>query len=261
MCSLQDPSIFASDADLTAANRVLTYAISDTTNFAIDSATAELTTAVSFDREAQDTYTFTVTVTNAECLTPSRVNGMFVTITGTITITIIDVNDNPPVWTPIPSFTFRECDTAPNIVIYTIAAGQVTDADINENAQIYYRFSEGHDEDFQIDYNTGSISIFQELDRERRDTYMFTVIATDGGDPQMSSSTAFMLTVTDCNDNDPVCPEVVPVVEIVENSTTPITSLTTFLATDLDILNNAEVTYTIVSGDTGELNVILNLTQ
>jgi len=218
----------------------------------MDSTTAELTTAVMFDREVQDTYTFTVTVTNAGCLTPNRISGTFVTISGTITITILDVNDNPPVWTPIPPFTFRECDTAANIVIYTIGATQVTDADINENAAIYYRFSEGHDEDFQIDYNTGSIEIFQPLDRERRDTYMFTVIATDGGDPQMSASTPFTLTVTDCNDNDPICPEVVPVLEIVENSTIPITSLTTFLATDRDIGTNAQVTYTIISGDTGK---------
>jgi len=254
MYSLQDPSIFASDADLTVANRMLEYTISgvDASSFSMDIITAELTTATMFDRETQDTYTFTVTVTNADCLTPNRINGMFVTITGTITITIIDVNDNPPIWNvPIVISDLAECTTGTNIVIYSLTTGQVTDADINENAQIYYRLDEGHDEDFQIDYNTGSISTFQSLDRERRDFYMFTVIAVDGGDPQMTGTTDVMITVTDCNDNDPICPEVVPVVEIFENSTTPITSLATFLATDRDIGSNAQVTYSIISGDTG----------
>ena len=260
MCSLQDPSIFASDADLTVANRMLAYTITDpdSSAFSINDMTAELTTAVSFDRETRDVYTFTVTVTNAGCLTPNRINGMFVTITGTITITIIDRNDNPPIWNiPIVIDPQDECTTGRNIVIYSLAAGQVTDADINENAQIYYRLDEGHDEDFQIDYNTGGISTFQSLDRERRENYMFTVIAVDGGDPQMTGTTDVMINVTDCNDNDPVCPEVVPIVEIFENSTAMIT-LTTFLATDRDIGTNAQVTYSIRSGDTGQLNVTMH---
>ena len=126
-----------------------------------------------------------------------------------------------------------------------------TDADENENGRISYRFGENHDEDFQIDHETGDIRVFQELDRERMDMYSFQVIATDGGDPPLSASTLLTVNITDCNDHTPVCPASVATFTVDENTLEGV-AVGSFLATDGDIGNNAQLTFSIVSGNSGK---------
>ena len=213
-----------------------------TANFAMDSTTAVVTTAVVFDRETVDSYTITFRVTNVAsgCGTPDFVSG-------TIVVTIEDENDNPPVWVPIPPIALAECVGITTAISYM----RPTDRDINENGRIYYRFGENHDEDFQIDYETGDIRVFQELDRERMDSYSFDVIATDGGDVPLSASTTLSVTITDCNDQTPVCPASDATYTVVENTPAG-TTVGTFLATDDDIGINELLTYRIISGNSGK---------
>jgi len=207
-----------------------------------DTTTAVIATAVSFDREVTSQVTFQFRVTNVApgCGTPDFVDG-------TVVITILDRNDNPPVWVPIPAITLQECVGITTAITYV----RPTDADINENGRIYYRFGENHDEDFQIDHETGDIRVFQQLDRERMDSYSFQVIATDGGDPPLSASTLLTVTITDCNDNTPVCPESVATFTVSENNPAGV-AVGSFLATDHDIGTNAQLTFRIVSGNSGK---------
>ena len=211
-------------------------------NFAIDPSTAEITSTAMFDREAVSSYTITFRVTNTapNCGTPNFVDG-------TVVITIEDQNDNTPIWIPIPPITLQECVGVSTVIVYT----RPTDADINENGRIYYRFGENHDEDFQINYETGDIRVFQSLDRERMDSYSFDVIATDGGDVPNSASTTLSITILDCNDETPVCPASVARFSVVENSPSDM-AVGSFLATDDDIGVNEILTYTIVSGNSGK---------
>lgn len=248
---LQDPSIFVTDADISASFRTVRYNLVGTTDFAIDMNTAAITTTTSFDYEAVTQHTFQVQVRNVapDCGTPDFDSG-------TIVVTILDVNDNPPVWTSIPPVTLPECVGITTAITYI----RPTDADSNENGRIYYRFGEDHDEDFQIDYNTGDIRVFNELDRERMESYSFSVIATDGGEPPMSASTTLSVTITDCNDQTPVCPETIATYTIAENND-PGIGLATFLATDEDIGNNALLTYSIVTGNSGKLSHKANILQ
>lgn len=44
------------------------------------------------------------------------------------------------------------------------------------------------------------------LDREIRETYKLTVIATDEGDPQMTGTATLRINVVDVNDNQPTFP-------------------------------------------------------
>lgn len=206
----------------------------------MDSSTAEITTSAAFDRETTDRYTFDFRVSNPGCGTPDYVSG-------TIVVTVLDVNDNTPVWVPIPAVTLPECSSISTVITYT----RPTDRDINENGRIYYRFGENHDEDFQIDYETGEIRVFQELDRERIDTYSFQVIATDGGDVPRSASTTLTVTITDCNDHTPVCPGNIETFSVTENTGAGV-AIGSFLATDRDIGTNAEITYRIVAGNLGK---------
>lgn len=196
-----------------------------------------------FDREAVDRYTFQVRITNVAsgCGTPDFV-------TGNIVVTILDENDNTPVWTPIPAITLAECIGLGSVISYV----RPTDADINENGRIYYRFGDNHDEDFQINRETGDIQVFQALDRERMDSYSFDVIAIDGGDTPLSASTTLSVTITDCNDETPVCPASDATFTVNENTGAGV-AVGTFLATDNDIGVNAQLTYSITSGNSGKL--------
>ena len=234
------------DADITPSFRTVQYAPDDGGLFTIDSNTGVITTLASFDYEAATQRTFEFTVRNVapDCGTPDS-------ITGTVTITITDENDNPPVCSSIAPVTLPECVGVTTAISYT----KPTDADSNENGRITYRFGENHDEDFQINHNSGDIQVFQSLDRERMDSYSFDIIATDGGDPPMSCSTTLSVTITDCNDQTPVCPETTATFTVAENTGEGET-LGTFLATDADIGNNALLTYSIVTGNSGKWQLL-----
>ena len=51
---------------------------------------------------------------------------------------------------------------------------------------------------------TGWIYSLRPLDREERDVYKFHVIATDLGDPPLSSSVSVVIQIQDVNDNNPI---------------------------------------------------------
>lgn len=230
------------DADVTAPFRAVQYELVGASSFSIDSSTAEITTTAAFDRELVSQYTFQFRVRNVAsgCGTPDFVSG-------TVVVTITDENDNCPVWVSIPPVTLAECVGVSTQIPYT----RPTDRDINENGRIYYRFGENHDEDFQIDRETGDIRVFNALDRERMDSYSFEVIAIDGGDTPCSASTTLSVTITDCNDNTPVCPESTATFTVAENTGAGV-AVGTFLATDGDIGTNAQLTYSIVTGNSGK---------
>uniref|UniRef100_A0A182ZZH1 Cadherin domain-containing protein n=1 Tax=Echinostoma caproni TaxID=27848 RepID=A0A182ZZH1_9TREM len=56
---------------------------------------------------------------------------------------------------------------------------------------------------FKVDPNTGWITANRVFDRETRDSYQVTVIASDQGVPQLSSSVLLNLTILDRNDHAP----------------------------------------------------------
>lgn len=230
------------DADITASFRVVLYEPDDRGLFTMDSNTGVITTLVPFDYEAATQQTFQFTVRNVApgCGTPDF-------ITGTVIITILDRNDNPPMCYTIPPVTLQECVGITTAIDYP----RPTDRDSNENGRLTYRFGENHDEDFQINPNSGDIQVFQSLDREMTSSYSFDIIVTDGGDPPMSCSTTLTVTITDCNDEDPVCPDTTATFQIDENTGEGVV-VGTFLATDADIGNNALLTYTIATGNSGK---------
>lgn len=79
------------------------------------------------------------------------------------------------------------------------------DADFGQNANItYYIEPNGEDIPFEISPSTGVFSVNGELDRERDDKYVLTVIAKDNGfDKVLSSSVTVEVQVLDVNDNAP----------------------------------------------------------
>lgn len=80
-----------------------------------------------------------------------------------------------------------------------------TDADFGQNANLTYFIHPSSKEiPFEISPLTGVFSVNGELDREREDKYILTVVARDNGqDKKLSSSVSVEVQVLDVNDNAP----------------------------------------------------------
>ena len=157
-----------------------------------------------------------------------------------IEITVIDINDNDPVFSKaLYTISVPEETVMWN---YTI---EVTDPDAGLNGQVSLSLLNAPSE-FAID-NNGELTLTASLDRETEDMYRYTIIAVDGGtDPQRTSSANVVIVVTDKNDNAPVLSLVnttQPV--LVEEDSTDGTFIAEFSATDRDIGTNAEVSFRI----------------
>ena len=125
-------TVAATDAD-TGLNANLVYSVQnfwsgDSTHFVLDAATGELDTAVTtLDRETLDTYIIWCRVNDQG--TPQRYADV------NVTITITDINDNPPIF----SATTYSGSVAENSAVGTsILSVVATDADIGVNAAITF---------------------------------------------------------------------------------------------------------------------------
>ncbi|XP_070545615.1 cadherin-23-like [Ptychodera flava] len=130
-----------------------------------------------------------------------------------------------------------------------------TDDDLGENARVNYLLSQSRDY-FDIDPNSGNVTISHVTDREVIPSYMFSVIAHDNGTPmQMSTELLITVLVDDINDNPPVFPrnedgspqsDVFHVSEEAEFGTL-VGTVTE--ASDADIGSNAVNYYFLIGGD------------
>lgn len=82
------------------------------------------------------------------------------------------------------------------------------DIDQGQNARLLYHIVDGnHDNAFVIEPPfSGLVKTNIVLDREIRDTYRLTVIATDEGIPQMTGTATIRINIVDVNDNQPTFP-------------------------------------------------------
>ncbi|XP_027764468.1 protocadherin gamma-A12-like [Empidonax traillii] len=121
--------------------------------------------------------------------------------TARIRVTVLDANDNAPVFSQA-EYTVRVAEDVPvGSVLVTVTA---TDPDEGLNGQVKYSFqtvSLKASEIFHLDSETGAITLLQNLDLEEDNSYELEVQARDGGD--LSDTTKVAITVTDVNDNVP----------------------------------------------------------
>ena len=74
--------------------------------------------------------------------------------------------------------------------------------------------------EFTIDSASGVIFTAKTLDYETATSYTLTVTASDGGSPALSSTSDITVTITDVNDNTPVCSPAVYSPDVLESSAT-----------------------------------------
>lgn len=123
--------------------------------------------------------------------------------TATVLITVLDVNDNPPVFSS-PEYHIHVKESIP--VGSYITEVSANDCDAGTNAEITYTIISGNDRGyFHVDGKTGSVDLMKVLDYE--DTMKFTLIiqATDGGtDVKNVAFSVVLVSILDDNDYAPL---------------------------------------------------------
>uniref|UniRef100_A0A1A8UWT2 FAT tumor suppressor homolog 2 n=1 Tax=Nothobranchius furzeri TaxID=105023 RepID=A0A1A8UWT2_NOTFU len=152
--------------------------------FAISQTSGVLeTTGIPFDREEQDLYDLVVKVEDMRA--PPR------TATAQVKVFIDDVNDNPPQFLNLPFSMMISEDTEPGDVLYQATA---IDIDLEENEFIMYSLDDDYGL-FRIDPDVGDISLQRPLDFEALNKYELIVLATDDGEPSLSTMAQLIIQV------------------------------------------------------------------
>ncbi|NXC53077.1 PCD23 protein, partial [Aleadryas rufinucha] len=159
--------IFATDLD-SGLNGETEYSIlsgNENATFLIDSARGILATNAGLDYENTSSYRFLVLLASDQG-TPS------LNSTATVLITVLDVNDNPPVFSS-PEYHVHVKESVP--IGSHITEVSAKDCDAGTNAGITYAIISGNDRGhFYLNGRTGSINLMKMLDYE--DTMKFTLI-------------------------------------------------------------------------------------
>ncbi|XP_076133414.1 cadherin EGF LAG seven-pass G-type receptor 3 [Alosa pseudoharengus] len=232
--------VSASDEDKDANAAVHYNIISGNSRgqFAIDSVTGEVQVVAALDYEAEREYTLRVRAQDNG--RPPLSNN-----TGIVSVQVIDVNDNPPIFVSTP-FQATVLESAP--VGHSILHIQAIDTDSGDNARLEYRLTgTGIDTPFLINPATGWVTVSSVLDRESVEHYFFGVEARDYGAPPLSATASVTITVMDVNDNRPEFLQREYHVRLNEDAVVS-TSVVSVTAVDRDV--NSAVTYQITGGNT-----------
>ncbi|XP_051971374.1 protocadherin gamma-C5-like isoform X13 [Xyrauchen texanus] len=124
--------------------------------------------------------------------------------TGTceITVVVLDINDNAPEFEK----PFYETNVDENELINKeMLRVKAIDLDDGLNGEIEYFFADQTSDTalFNINQQTGAITVQGELDHEKANLHKFDIIAKDKGNPQMEGHCSVKIKVNDVNDNAP----------------------------------------------------------
>ncbi|XP_062380050.1 protocadherin gamma-C5-like isoform X2 [Sardina pilchardus] len=230
----------ATDID-SGLNGQITYLFSKYTSdktqklFRVDSKTGEIYVKGDIDYEMADMYD--VTVQARDSGNPAMEGSC------SVKIEVVDVNDNTPEVTLTSLNSPIREDAEPGTVIALISA---KDLDSGKNGEVTLKVAPGLP--FKL------VSVFGEhyklvtdgrLDRETMAEYKVVVTATDAGTPPLSSHNAFVVALSDVNDNAPTFSQSSYSVDITENNS-PGTPIVTVSALDPDSGENARLLYSIL---------------
>ena len=159
-----------------------------------------------------------------------------------VNIIVSDVNDVVPEFVSFMEVTVAE-NTAVDTSVFKVIA---KDTDEGRNGDLEYSLSGSSR--FVMESDSGVLRVSGALDRERVDRYVVNVTATDKGHPRLSTTQRLVIRIGDANDNDPVVEPSVYSATLTED--TPVgMSILKVTASDADLGLNAELQYTIVTGD------------
>ncbi|MEQ2298219.1 long-chain fatty acid transporter fat1 [Ameca splendens] len=170
-----------------------------------------------------------------------------------VNIQVKDVNDNKPIFEAEP----YEAVTVENLPSGTqVIQVKATDLDSGTNGHIVYSLdlrqtSQEIFELFAVHSETGWVTTLKDLDREKTEKYVISVLATDQGDMvQHVTGTSVEVMVADVNDNSPRFTAEIYKGTVSEDDPPPSGVIAILSTTDEDSENlNKQVNYFITGGD------------
>ncbi|XP_035391379.1 protocadherin gamma-C5-like isoform X3 [Electrophorus electricus] len=237
--SAQDPDV--------GSNSLRTYTLSKNEHFVLDIKTEkdgtkvpELVLETSLDREKEPTLILLLTALDGGKSTRSG--------TTEITVRVLDINDNSPVFEKAQYDAQIAENSPPGLVVLTVRA---VDPDEEANSEIRYSFGP-HTNDIihsllAVDSISGDIKVKNIIDYEVGSSYKFDIMATDKGTPPMEGICSVHIEVLDINDNAPeISLKSLP--SPVREDAPVGTVVALISAKDLDTGNNGKVRLTILPG-------------
>ena len=187
----------------TDAVGVESYAIAGTNAslLSVNSSTGVVSLTADPDYETQSSYSFTVTASDAAGNTSAST---------TVTFSITDEDDTPPVVTSGTTGTDLVENTGSGQTVYTITA---TDAVGVES----YAIAGTNASLLSVNSSTGVVSLTADPDYETQSSYSFTVTASDAAG-NTSASTTVTFSITDEDDTPPVVTSGTTGTDLVENT-------------------------------------------
>lgn len=195
-------AVSATDPDL-GRNGTVKYIMTagDVSKFRINGNTGKISTLVPLDREERTAYQLQVTAADG--------GGLRSHTQAIVTVTVIDTQDNPPVFSQkVYSFVMFE-NVGAGSVIGTVSA---TTIDLNTN--ISYLITSGDQRGLFSVNGAGQITAASQIDREEQGFYHLKVVARAG---EITGEAFVNITVKDLNDNAPHFIHAVEHVSAVEN--------------------------------------------
>ncbi|TKS68735.1 Protocadherin Fat 4 FAT tumor suppressor -like protein 4 [Collichthys lucidus] len=234
-------TLSAEDPDEGANGRV-TYNIfeqsppSDPAVFKLDSSSGTLQLARTLENSEVKMYSLIVQASDGG--SPSLVGN------GSVVVTVKDVNNNPPEFSKENYNVAVSENLASGASILTL---EVTDRDEGGFSNGFFVYTS---DTFDIS-NKGVVSLKKDvtLDREKKDSYIFQVVAVDQVPDGLYSTAQLNITILDYNDNAPKFPAIPDPLEIPEGEYSEETpgEIVTIIPTDADLGLNGEVTLSLSS--------------
>ncbi|CAH1776950.1 unnamed protein product [Owenia fusiformis] len=204
--------------------------------FTIDIETGNIRLARALDWERTPEYNLTISVTDG-------VN----TVYTWLYVEVLDINDNRPTFKQqVYSVEISENTTPGTSVI------QVTADDADKDKRLFYTFHSAMHGDsmrkFKIDQHTGVITTTAKLDREAIARHDITIMVRDQGTLAKRSLSRVQITITDHNDHAPKFMSEIFEGRVFETAAIG-SRVVQLLAIDKDKGKNAEIKYSLLSGD------------
>ncbi|XP_039647062.1 protocadherin Fat 3a isoform X8 [Perca fluviatilis] len=228
----------ASDADV-GVNAWIQYSLHGpgSQDFSMDPDTGEIKSSMTLDHEMTPYYRLVSQATDG--------GGRW--CRAEVQLAVTDVNDNPPIFTLSQYTASVYEDTATKALLTRIQAIDPDEAGLGR--MVVYSLADSAGGSFSIDRTSGIVVLERILDREVQSAYQITVHASDQGSPlPLSSLVNVTITVLDINDNPPVFERRDQLATVPENVGVGTEVLRVYAASK-DIGTNAEITYSIRSGN------------
>lgn len=233
----------ASDSDQ-GRNAFITYELirnEDSDTFRIDEFMGSLSLKQSIDYMYQTEYQFYVLAFDHG--SPS--------LTGTtyVQVKVMDVNDKQPEF-EITNRTVHIRESYP--IGRNVYQAKANDGDTGVGGEVLYKIMKGNEAGmFELDSETGDITVAKLLDRELVSSFTLIIEAEDKGTPSLTGSMTLLVILNDINDNNPYFTGIES--EISLNRFVAVeTHVTGVSALDKDVGSNALIEYRIQEED-GEL--------